>query len=71
MNSGDAAVLGILGGIALGSLGLLAGGAIGAFNKKKVFVIQFRDGRKLVGQASKLPFRNLKQAFKMRELMNL
>ena len=69
VNSGDAAVLGILGGIALGPLGLLAGGAIGAFNKKKVFVIQFQDGRKLVGTTGKLSYSNLKEAFRLKELI--
>lgn len=69
VNAGDAAVLGLLGGIALGPLGLLAGGAVGAINKKKIFVIEFRDGRRLVGSTSKLAFSNLKQAFLVRELL--
>jgi len=70
VNSGDAAVLGILGGIALGPLGLLAGGAAGLLNKKKVFVIHFRDGRRLVGRTDKLGYSNLKEAFRMKELLN-
>ena len=71
INSGDAALLGVLSAVALGPLGLLAGGVLGGLNKKKLFVIEFKDGRKLVGKASKLPFKNLKEAFKMRELMSL
>ena len=67
MNSGDAATFGLLGALALGPLGLLAGGALGAFNKKKMFVIQFQDGRKLVGKTDKLSYSNLKEAFQMRE----
>ena len=69
VNAGDAAVLGLLGGIALGPLGLLAGGAVGALNKKKVFVIEFSDGRRLVGSTSKLAFSNLKQTFTVKELL--
>ena len=67
VNSGDAATFGLLGALALGPLGLLAGGALGAFNKKKMFVIQFQDGRKLVGKTDKLSYSNLKEAFQMRE----
>lgn len=70
LNAGDASVLGILGGIALGPLGLVAGGALGAMNKKKLFVIEFKDGRKMLGQTGKLAFSNLKQAFKIKEALN-
>ena len=68
-NVGDAALLGVIGAVALGPLGLLAGGALGGLNKKKVFVVNFQEGRKLVGQATKLPYNNIKKAFKMRELL--
>ena len=69
-NMGDAALLGVIGAVALGPLGLLAGGALGGFNKKKLFVVKFKDGRKLVGQADKLAFKNLKEAFALRELLS-
>ena len=68
---GDAALLGVIEAVALGPLGWLAGGAFAGFNKKKLFVIGFKHGRKKVGQASKLPFRNLKQAFAIREILTL
>jgi len=68
VNSGDAALLGVLGAVALGPLGLLAGGVLGGLNKKKLFVIEFKDGRKLVGKANKSAYKNLKEAFVMREL---
>ncbi|WP_162143701.1 hypothetical protein [Hellea balneolensis] len=70
VNVGAATVLGIIGGLALGPLGLLACGALGALNKKQMFVIEFKDGRKLVGQAGKLSLSNLKQAFKLREVLS-
>ena len=70
VNAGDAALLGIIGGIALGPLGLLAGGALGGLNKKKLFVIKFKDGRKLIGKTGKMAYKNLKEAFVMRELTN-
>lgn len=68
VNSGDAALLGVVGAVALGPLGLLAGGVLGGLNKKKLFVITFQDGRRLVGRADKLAFKNLKEAFTMRTL---
>ena len=70
VNAGDAALLGIIGGIALGPLGLIAGGALGGLNKKKLFVIKFKDGRKLIGKTGKMAYKNLKEAFLMRELKN-
>ena len=70
VNAGDAALLGIIGGIALGPLGLLAGGALGGLNKKKLFVIKFKDGKKLIGKTGKVAYKNLKEAFVMRELTN-
>ena len=65
---GDGALLGIVGALALGPLGLVAGGALGGLNKKKLFVIKFKDGRKLIGKAGKLGYNNLREAFAMREL---
>lgn len=70
LNAGDATVLGILGGLALGPLGLVADGALGAMNKKKLFVIEFKDGRKMLGQTGKLAVPNLKQAFKIKEALD-
>ena len=38
--------------------------------KRKLFVIEFKDGRKKLGQTGKLAFSSLKQAFKIKEALN-
>lgn len=53
---------GILGGAMLGPVGLLAGLLLGGKSKKVVFVMRFKDGRKLLASADSKTFSTIQAA---------
>lgn len=54
---------GLVGGAALGGLGLLAGLIAGGQGKDVIFVCQFDDGRKLLGRTDSKTYQKMQAAF--------
>lgn len=53
---------GLVGGLALGPLGLLAGALAGGRKKEVTFVCKFKDGRKFLGKADSKVFEKIQAA---------